>query len=196
MFHHKDNKGSSSHHNSPSSVHSDISTQSSSSEDHIEVDKLFPGSAAELRAKLARKGGKSSSLKAYRAQQDFYRLQLEENTLSSTKLKAFHISSNENDVMRHVGLSPLSVSCDNLSTPSSSKTRIPNLPPPPPPPLHQGGTIPLPPLGGPPPPPPLMKDRMSMKQLHSPHVKLKQVHWVKVNSNQVHIYYVKHCLFL
>ncbi|KAI8790535.1 formin-A [Biomphalaria glabrata] len=185
LFHHKDNKGSSSHYNSPSSVHSDISTQSSSSEDHIEVDKLFPGSAAELRAKLARKGGKSSSLKAYRAQQDFYRLQLEENTLSSTKLKAFHISSNENDVMRHVGPSPLSVSCDNLSTPSSSKTRIPNLPPPPPPPLHQGGTIPLPPLGGPPPPPPLMKDRMSMKQLHSPHVKLKQVHWVKVNSNQI-----------
>ncbi|CAL1533255.1 unnamed protein product [Lymnaea stagnalis] len=88
-FGHRDHK----EHKASSSKLLNLSTQSSSGDDPLDGETPFTGSAAELRAKLAMQGGKSSALKAYRAHNDFKKRHGEDKTLSSTKLKAFHLKN-------------------------------------------------------------------------------------------------------
>lgn len=182
-----------------SSDHSDLSAHSSLTDDHSDDDSNIFGSAAELRAKLAMQGGKSSALKAYRAQKDFKNQHGQRSTQTTTKLKAYNSKSlgieQTNDSALSTSPEP---SNDNLSNKNSSQStavknftdearrKISSIPPPPPPPTYQVGlTNPPPPPGGPPPPPPLIKQHGSIKLRQVPNIKLKQVHWVKVNSSQV-----------
>lgn len=190
--------------NEPSSVQADLSGGRDP----------FAGSAAALREKLDKQGGKSSSLKAYRAQDDF-QLQNPREAVGHAVLKSClsgesplqirqqAMPNEDRKLSYNVGIEGSSagktthhptqvvhssaISSPSIDThPQTGKKRMTVLPPlPPVPPSAQCRNAP----GAPPLPPLSPPPFPHLSKSHEKHqvssCKLKQVHWVKVNSNQV-----------
>ncbi|CAG5116115.1 unnamed protein product [Candidula unifasciata] len=172
----------------------------------------FAGSAAALRQKLEKQGGKSSSLKAYRAQGDFQKpspgsavahavlksclsqesaLQIQQRMPGDDSRLSYDIgiegsSEGKTSDPSGQGVHRPAVSPPGICTqPQKVKKRMPLMPPPPlPPSVHVGNAPGAPPL--PPSCPPPLPPLGTSHQAHLvSHCKLKQVHWVKVHSNQI-----------